>query len=128
MSKLKGIKILIIDDEELIREVLRDIFSMEGAEIIEAQDGKSGLEKLSKESFNVVVCDYRMPGLDGIGVSQQIQKISGPKPLIFLCTGQSEVQESDVTSHGVKGIFYKPFQSAALINTLVAALENKSGT
>jgi len=69
-------KILIIEDEEQIRRVLIRILTDEDSkfEIFEASDGKKGLDLIKKESFDLVLCDIKMPKLDGIELLQKAKK------------------------------------------------------
>jgi YesN/AraC family two-component response regulator len=69
-------RILLIEDEEPIRRVLIRILSEESAsyEIIQAEDGREGLSKLSKSIFDLVLCDIKMPKMDGIEVLQAAKK------------------------------------------------------
>jgi YesN/AraC family two-component response regulator len=69
-------RILLIEDEEPIRRVLIRILSEESAsyEIIQAEDGREGLSKLSKSIFDLVLCDIKMPKMDGIEVLQSAKK------------------------------------------------------
>ena len=62
-------KILIIDDEKSIRNALREILEHEKHVVDEAEDGAAGLEKAKKGSFDVVLCDIKMPKLDGLELS-----------------------------------------------------------
>ena len=59
-------KILIIDDERAIRNVLKDILGNEGFQTDEAADGEEGLKKISNGNFDAILCDIKMPKLDGI--------------------------------------------------------------
>lgn len=61
-------KVLIIDDERPIRSTLREILEYEKIKVEEAEDGKKGIELVMKDDFDVVLCDIKMPGLDGIEV------------------------------------------------------------
>ena len=69
-------RILLIEDEEPIRRVLIRILSEESAsyEIIQAEDGREGISKLSKSIFDLVLCDIKMPKMDGIEVLQAAKK------------------------------------------------------
>ncbi|WP_416171468.1 response regulator [Algoriphagus boritolerans] len=64
-------KILIIDDERFIRASLREILEYEKFEVTEAQDGEEGLAKMQEEEFDLVLCDIKMPKMDGIEVLDQ---------------------------------------------------------
>ncbi|MEQ8882931.1 MAG: response regulator, partial [Cyclobacteriaceae bacterium] len=59
-------KILIVDDEKSIRETLKEILEYEKYQVSEAQDGEAAWEELSKNSYDVVLCDIKMPKMDGI--------------------------------------------------------------
>ena len=62
-------QILIIDDERSIRNVLKDILTNEGFKVDEASDGEEGLRKFSSNTYDLVLCDIKMPKLDGIHLS-----------------------------------------------------------
>ena len=78
-------KILIIEDEEPIRRVLVRILSDEdsGFEIHEASDGKKGIDLIKKESFDLVLCDIKMPKIDGIELLQRTRKTNTSLPFII---------------------------------------------
>ena len=59
-------RILIIDDERSIRSTLREILEYEKYEIVEAQDGAEGFQLIKKEDFDLVMCDIKMPKMDGM--------------------------------------------------------------
>ena len=68
-NKTEGVaRILVVDDEALIRQSLRDIFEYEGYAVTEAADGRQALELLVKETFVAVFCDIKMPRLDGVAL------------------------------------------------------------
>ena len=75
-------KILIIDDEEVIRLTLKEILEYEDYETDEAEDGKEGLDKVLKKDYDVVLCDIKMPQLDGLEVLEQA---STKKPVSPRC-------------------------------------------
>ena len=68
-------KILIIDDERFIRASLREILEYEKYEVIEAQDGAEGLQKIKDEEVDLVLCDIKMPILDGMDVLDQVKQL-----------------------------------------------------
>lgn len=67
-------RILVIDDEDIIREMLKDILEPEGHEIIEAEDGQKGLEKFDPESIDLVITDIMMPGKDGFETIAELRE------------------------------------------------------
>ena len=60
--------ILIVDDDEVIRMLMRQFLESEGYSVVEAEDGRAALEKLAEQSFDLVILDIAMPGIDGPGV------------------------------------------------------------
>ena len=67
-------KVLIIDDERSIRNTLKDILEFEGHEISLAADGKEGLELAAANNFDVIFCDIKMPGMDGVEVLEKMNE------------------------------------------------------
>jgi two-component system nitrogen regulation response regulator NtrX len=76
--------ILIIDDERPIRSTLRDILEYEKIKITEAEDGIKGLDLIKANDYDAILCDIKMPGMDGIEVFEQIQDIKPDVPVIMI--------------------------------------------
>lgn len=77
-------KILIIDDERAIRSTLKEILEFEGYTVDEAEDGAKGLQQLGKTKYDVVLCDIKMPGMDGIEVLEKAQELASDTPFIMI--------------------------------------------
>ena len=77
-------QILIIDDEKAIRKTLSEILSFEGYKIDEASDGEEGLAKFSKGTYDVVLCDIKMPRLDGIEFLEKAGEVNDDVPIIMI--------------------------------------------
>jgi len=80
---MKG-SVLIIDDEEKLRGLLAKIVSLEGFIVSEAANAKAGLKKLEQEEFNVVLCDVKLPDINGIDLTKKIKEISPSTEVIML--------------------------------------------
>ncbi|MBO9618002.1 MAG: response regulator, partial [Niabella sp.] len=76
-------EILIIDDEASIRKTLSEILSFEGYKITEAVDGEEGLKLFSEKTFNTVLCDIKMPKLDGMDFLEKANALSPDVPIIM---------------------------------------------
>ena len=76
--------ILIIDDEKAIRKTLSEILSFEGYKIDEAADGEEGLKRFSEKTFDLVLCDIKMPKLDGIEFLEKAREINADIPIIMI--------------------------------------------
>jgi two-component system, NtrC family, nitrogen regulation response regulator NtrX len=81
-------KILVIDDERSIRNTLKEILEFEKFEVEIAEDGIEGLEKLEKANFDVVLCDIKMPRMDGIEVLEKIHELD-PDATVVMISGMA---------------------------------------
>ena len=120
-------KILIIEDEEPIRRVLVRILNEEDSnfKIHEASDGKKGLESISKENFDLVLCDIKMPEIDGIELLQRTRKKNSSLPFIML-TGHGNVETAvESMKLGAYDFISKPPDLNRLITSVRNALEKK---
>ena len=121
------IRILLIEDEEPIRRVLVRILSEEDAQykITEAVDGKKGFDVLKKESFDLVLCDIKMPKMDGIEVLQKAKNSKINTPFIML-TGHGNVETAvEAMKLGAYDFISKPPDLNRLLTSVRHALENK---
>ena len=121
------IRILLIEDEEPIRRVLARILSEEDAQykITEAVDGKKGFDLLKKESFDLVLCDIKMPKMDGIEVLQKAKNSKINTPFIML-TGHGNVETAvEAMKLGAYDFISKPPDLNRLLTSVRHALENK---
>ncbi len=77
-------RVLVIDDERSIRNTLKDILEFEKYTVELAEDGFKALELLKIKDFDVVLCDIKMPGMDGIEVLQKIEEIKSDVPVVMI--------------------------------------------
>ncbi len=122
------IQVLLIEDEEPIRRVLSRILSEENDayQVTEAVDGKEGLAFLNKKQFDLVLCDIKMPKMDGIEVLQETNKKNINVPFIML-TGHGNVETAvEAMKLGAYDFISKPPDLNRLLTSVRHALENKS--
>ena len=122
------IQILLIEDEEPIRRVLSRILSEENDlyQVTEAIEGKEGLSHLSKKQFDLVLCDIKMPKMDGIEVLQKANEKNINVPFIML-TGHGNVETAvEAMKLGAYDFISKPPDLNRLLTSIRHALENKS--
>ena len=120
-------KILIIEDEEPIRRVLVRILTDEDSsfEIHEASDGKKGLDLIKNDSYDLVLCDIKMPKVDGIELLQRTRKTNSTVPFIML-TGHGNIETAvESMKLGAYDFISKPPDLNRLINSVRNALEKK---
>ena len=115
--------ILIIDDEKAIRNVLKEILISEGFAVEEAADGEEGLKKFSSGSFDVVLCDIKMPKLDGIEFLQKVTETGSEVPVIMI-SGHGNIETAvDAVKKGAFDYIAKPPDLNRLLITIRNALD-----
>lgn len=118
-------KILIIDDERFIRASLREILEYEKFEVTEAQDGEEGLAKMQEEDFDLVLCDIKMPKMDGIEVLDQA-KAMGRSPQFIMISAHGSIETAvEATKKGAFDFIPKPPDLNRLLLTVRNALDKK---
>ena len=120
-------KILIIEDEAAIRRVLVKILSEENNayELTQAQDGLEGIEKIRDQDFDLVLCDIKMPKMDGVEVLQVAKKIKPETPMVMI-SGHGDLDTAVQTMRlGAFDYISKPPDLNRLLNTVRIALNSK---
>ncbi|MDE6112283.1 MAG: sigma-54 dependent transcriptional regulator [Bacteroidales bacterium] len=128
-------KILVVDDEALIRQSLRDIFEYEGYEVAEAADGRQALAMLGAEAFAAVFCDIKMPGLDGVGLLEKMPVLAAeaaekgtpwtPSPFIMI-SGHGDIETAvDCLKKGAFDYLPKPLDLNRVLGALRRAIDNE---
>ena len=118
-------KILIIDDERFIRASLREILEYEKYEVIEAQDGAEGLQKIKDEEVDLVLCDVKMPILDGMDVLDQAKQLDR-SPLFIMISAHGTIETAvEATKKGAFDFISKPPDLNRLLLTVRNALDKK---
>ncbi len=113
-----NIKILIVDDEELIREILSEAFTLYGGSVDLAESGFEALNKIQKNSYDMVITDIRMPNGDGIYLLENIKKLTGPIPKLFVLSAYNDLSEDKIKDLGILKIFTKPFELGLLLSAV----------
>jgi len=118
-------KILIIDDQEAIRIALKDILEYEKYSVELAKSGFDAIEKLNSSQFDVVLCDIKMPQMDGVEVLEKVQEINPELPIIMI-TGHGSVDTAvETLTKGAYDYIEKPLDMNRLIVSVRNALERK---
>ncbi|MFT2011494.1 sigma-54-dependent transcriptional regulator [Pontibacter sp. 13R65] len=116
-------KILIIDDERAIRSTLKEILEFENYTVDEAEDGQKGLQFISKTKYDVVLCDIKMPGMDGIEVLEKAMEHSPDTPFIMISAHGTIDTAVDATKKGAYDFLQKPPDLNRLLITVRNALD-----
>jgi two-component system, NtrC family, nitrogen regulation response regulator NtrX len=119
-------EILIIDDEKSIRKTLTEILSFEGYKIDEAPDGEEGLRKFKEKTYDLVLCDIKMPKLDGIEFLQKAGEINADVPVIMI-SGHGNIETAvEAVKKGAFDFISKPPDLNRLLITIRNAMDKGS--
>ncbi len=124
-----AVKILVADDEDRIRRLIKDFLKREGFEVLEAADGVQAINAFyDVADLSLIVLDVMMPGMDGISVLREIRE--SPKnpdiPVILLTARTSEVDQLEGFSSGADEYVEKPFRPRVLVARIKALLKRSS--
>jgi two-component system response regulator PilR (NtrC family) len=115
----------IIDDEPIIHEVLGDLLTSEEYTVVHSTNGEEALEKHSSQSFELILLDLLMPGMDGIEVLKRLKKID-PHAVIIIITAYASVESAiSAMKMGAFDYVQKPFKHDELLLTVERAIEHK---
>ncbi len=120
-------KILVIEDESAIRRVLVKILSEENSkyEVFEAEDGLVGIEKIKSDDFDLILCDIKMPKMDGVEVLEAVKKLKPEIPIVMI-SGHGDLDTAVNTMRlGAFDYISKPPDLNRLLNTVRNALDRK---
>ena len=114
-------RILVIDDEDVIRNFVCDILRPLGNEVLQAEDGKAGLELFRAHAYRLVITDINMPGMGGNEVIEAIRAEDTETPIIVL-TGTDDVTLEKALEHGANSVVHKPFRVQELLSAVTELL------
>ena len=116
-------KVLIVDDERAIRNSLGEILTDEGYEVDTAEDGAVALEKVGKEKFDVIFCDIKMPGMDGVEVLGKFMEM-GLDAAVVMISGHADIDTAvDCIKRGAFDFVQKPLDLNRVLITIKNATE-----
>lgn len=119
-------KILIIDDEQSIRNTLKEILEYEKYEVEEAKNGEEGLKLLTKEKFDAALCDIKMPKMDGLEVLEKCVEEGVDTPFIMISAHGTIETAVEATKKGAYDFIQKPPDLNRLLVTIRNAMEKSS--
>lgn len=120
-------RLLIVDDELLIRDLLYDYFSARDFEITVAENGQRALSLINETSFDTVILDIKMPDMDGLQLTQEIRQHHGALPIILI-TGYPSVESAiEALRRRVDDYFVKPVNLTHLRRAVESAVARHAG-
>lgn len=126
-------RILIVDDDSAVREATRIALTARGYDVITADSGQSGIERVKKDAVDLVILDVFMPGMDGLTAAQTIRREQPNLPIIamsgFMFGGQCPTMpyfDDMAAEAGATATLYKPFKPPELIRAIESALSARA--
>ena len=116
MTQLQARRVLLVDDNELIREMAADVLADEGMQVVQAGDAEQGLDQLrAQPGFDLLLTDVRLPGMSGRDLADEARALTPTLPVIFM-TGYAEeaLERPDFLGPGMQ-LLRKPFSLADLM-------------
>ncbi|HEV8611995.1 MAG TPA: ATPase, T2SS/T4P/T4SS family, partial [Gemmatimonadales bacterium] len=123
----KGAMVLLVDDEEQLRRVMRDLLQRQGYTVVEARDGAQALDEVDRHAPDILILDLNLPGVDGYSVLSQLRSRQATRqlPIIVLTAKGDEDNEVRVLELGADDFLTKPFRAKALAARLESALSRR---
>lgn len=118
-------KMLIVDDEDKIREVVREYAEFENFEVTEAANGMEAIEKVKQDNFDIIIMDIMMPRLDGFSACKEIKKIKSI-PVIMLSARGEEYDKLFGFELGIDDYVVKPFSPKELMARVNVAIKRSA--
>lgn len=117
-------RLLVVDDNEEVLAILRDMLHRDGHEVVAVTDGRKALEIIQTEEFDLVLTDLRMPHISGWEIAKKV-KCKNPKLPVVVLTGWAiECQEEDLSKEGVDMLLLKPLDRGELTESVRKILQH----
>ena len=125
-NELKRVKTLLVDDDELIRDALGIAFKNKGCFMRAAESAEEGLNAIKEEQFDVIISDFRLPGINGLDFLK-LAAVTHPYAVNILITAyRDEYMFSEAIRIGIAEFIEKPFSVKALVGLLAVALKRQT--
>lgn len=123
--KLKEMSILLIDDDEWIRDSLSILFESEGCHLTALETAEEGMKELNGKTYDIIITDYRLPGMNGLEFFKKIKR-SHPNAMEVLITAyRSNDVVSEAKKIGIQDFIEKSFTSKTIEESLCRLIENR---
>ncbi len=118
-------KILIVDDDKDMCNIISTILKQEGYKIFKTYDGKQAIKEISVKNYNLVILDYRLPNMDGIEVLQKIRNMGMPINVIMISAYGNDSIKLKAKELGVDQFLDKPFNLSKLFKVVKNTISKK---
>jgi len=122
MADIKGLRCLIVDDNELNRIVLTELLKFDGAQVVAVNSGQEAVKEACEHAshYDVVLMDIQMPGMDGLEATRRIRQQVSAKtlPVVAVTADGAGLNPEALRAAGLQGLLEKPLDSHALLRVL----------
>ncbi len=125
---LKELSLLLVEDDELIRDSLRLFFESEGCRLNVRESAEEGLAAIRDQAYDIIITDFRLPGMDGIDFLKSVQHLCPAAQKILLTAYMNEQVLAEAFRLGVHQFIEKPFSSDDLEEALAQLVERRANT
>lgn len=115
-------RILVVDDEQAVRDLLSKTLTMADYDVDSADDGPSAIEKMRAVEYDLLITDLKMPGMDGLSVIREARKLSADLRVIIITGYSTEASAIEAINLGVSGYLTKPFRLPRILAAAARAL------
>ncbi len=124
-TKLKDMKLLLIDDDEWIRDSLSLYFEGKGCCLLPLETAEEGVGELEKQAYDIIIADYRLPGMDGLEFFKRIRKSHSNAIKILISAYGSDEVVSEAIRIGIHDFIEKPFTAENIEESLSQLIEKR---
>ena len=117
----RNLKFLVVDDDPLLREVLKEILEFQKGEVVESSNGNEAFKLLQQNTFDCVISDIRMPRGDGISLAKQMLSLT-QRPKLFIYSGFNDLSQKQIEELKIDFVFEKPFDEPKIIEEIAKHL------
>lgn len=123
-DKLKKMKMMIVDDDEWIRDSLCLFFQSIGCTLMAFESAEAALVELQKQAFNIIIADYRLPGMNGLVFLEKVKEIYPETKEVLITAYRNEDILQGLSKVGIQDFIEKPFTSQTIMETLSSLINN----
>lgn len=118
MYDFNNYRVLVVDDEDLIREILSEAFMLYGAQVDIADSGSAAIKMAKSTQYDIILTDIRMPNGDGVDFIENLSRANPAKPKVFVCSAYNDLTDRRIKDLGISKVFAKPFELTFLLENV----------
>jgi DNA-binding NtrC family response regulator len=125
-EKIKNMHLLLIDDDEWIRDSMRLFFEAEGCDLVAFETAEQAMKLIKKQPFDIIIADFRLPGINGIEFFRRTRELSRPALKILITAYMSKTVAAEAKEAGVQDLIEKPFNPETIEKSISKLLAQSS--